>query len=131
MNINIDEVAAQVDRLLPWELTLTIAGKSHPTRRPTLGMICELEARGGGTNAKNLETVRRIFDGHPPDLAKLTGSQITAVVAAYLLAFNEAVSKNSNALVAEIKTRIDRVRPAAGASDAAVPDRLGPPGTSS
>lgn len=93
-----------LDRLDPWDLEFEVAGKVHPTRRPSVADLDLLSKFGKlASEQRGEEFIGSLFEDPRPDIGAMEYEELLLVAGVYTRYFETRVSKNSPAVVALIK----------------------------
>jgi len=120
MQIDVDKLVADaVQKLLPWSLTIKVGGEEYSVRPLTVADVAAAEQIQKSVAAESdpgrlEELARAMFDlitgwfAEPrPDLAKLTGDQMQAVLGSIMLYL---AKKKSEAIVRATKAAVEAAR---------------------
>lgn len=119
MNINLDEMIAKAEaQVLPWDLTITLGGRTYATRPITVAELGALKEIGGRSEAEQRKLVASLLiTGGTPErtrLADLSIDQVGAIAVAVLAYFGGRVKKKSLAVANDVLAAMGMPRVAEG-----------------
>jgi hypothetical protein len=110
MNFDIDSI------LLPWDLTITVAGNSYRVRPIRNIDAARLTSAGVAGDMKAIESIQSLFEEPEPDVVSWEADQLKAVASIITAYFKDRAEKNSRLISDKIAAEMGTTTAAPAAS---------------